>query len=484
MRALPLVLITAVLIGCPPPSNPDGGGGGGGGGGAAMGGGHAGGGMATGGGPTGGGTGTGGATGTGGGGHIIPPNPDGGWCAQPGAWVHDDGGYHQVSGLTGPGRDLSWMQLPEGFCARYFGNVGNPREMRFAPGGELFVASPTMGTTSGGPQGTASIKVLPDDNNDGLADTTLDWRTGLPATQGILFANGSFYYQNFTHIMKEPYASGDRAPTGQPVEVANILVYVSSGHWPKTLDQAEDGTIYVSNGGDEGELCDPTRPFHGGILALDANGDGGVREIAKGLRNPIYVRCHHDGNNRCFADELARDYSTSVGGREKLLPIREGDDWGYPCCASYQLPYTDVCLACSAITEPMGSSSATCMSAAECSPKCDTTVPESASFIIGDTPFGLDFVDTQFPPPWDHHVFIAPHGAFGTWVGARVVGVRMDPATGLAIDGGVKENFLQGWDDGLRDHGRPSDITAAPDGRLFISNDQTGDIIWIAPTGP
>ncbi len=49
-----------------------------------------------------------------------------------------------------------------------------------------------------------------------------------------------------------------------------------------------------------------------------------------GLRNPIDVKCHRDGNNHCFATELDRDYSTSEGGREKLLPIHASDNWGYP----------------------------------------------------------------------------------------------------------------------------------------------------------
>jgi glucose/arabinose dehydrogenase len=400
--------------------------------------------------------------------------------------VHDnDGGYHAVSGLTG--HDLSWLTLPPGFCARYFGNMGNCREMRFAPSGELFVASPTTGTTSGGPQGQAAIEVLPDDNNDGFADDALVWRTGLASTQGLLFVDGGFYYQDGTRIMLEPYAPGDRAPTGTPVQAANITVYVSGGHWPKTLDIADDGTIYVTNGGDEGELCDTTRPFHGGILALDPTATGGAREIAKGLRNPIYLRCHHDGNNRCFADELARDYSTSVGGREKLLPVHAGDDWGYPCCASQDLPYTDVCLGCGSFgSDTSANSSAQCVASAQCSPLCTAIEPELAGFLIGDTPFGLDFVDNQFPAPWDHRVFIAPHGAFGTWVGARIVAVPIDPATGLPpLDAGTgKVDFLNGWDDGQHDHGRPADITVSADGRLFISNDQNGDIIWIAPIGP
>ncbi|MGC4087477.1 MAG: hypothetical protein QM756_06220, partial [Polyangiaceae bacterium] len=63
---------------------------------------------------------------------------------------------------------ISFLKLPEGFCAHYFGNVGNVRQIRFAPGGELFVASPTKGTTGGGVNGKSAMVVMPDDDRDGL----------------------------------------------------------------------------------------------------------------------------------------------------------------------------------------------------------------------------------------------------------------------------------------------------------------------------
>jgi glucose/arabinose dehydrogenase len=426
--------------------------------------------------------------------HVTPGSNDGGWCDRPGAWVHASDGYHQVGGGSDdPGADLSWLSLPEGYCAHYFGNVGNCRQLRFAPGGELFVASPTTGTTSGGAKGQAAIIVLTDDDHDGTADSQqITWRGGLTSTQGLLFVDGGFYFQDQTRIMLEPYKAGDRAPTGTPQKVADITVYSSGGHWPKTLDQSDDGTIYVSNGGDQGETCQAPQPFHGGILALDPSDPMGAREVAKGLRNPIYVRCHHDGHGACFADELARDYSENMNGREKLLPIRAGDDWGYPCCGSQNLPYTDACLACSPDTEPMSSSLPACTAGSQCSPKCEGVVPETASFVIGDTPFGLDFIDGQFPSPWDHHVFVAPHGAFGSWVGARVVGIAYDPstnqpATGSNLPGestGAMKDFATGWDDGNRLHGRPADVTVSTDGRLFVSSDEDGVILWIAPISP
>jgi hypothetical protein len=42
-------------------------------------------------------------------------------------------------------------------------------------------------------------------------------------------------------------------------------------------------------------------------------------------------------------------------------------------------------------------------------------------------------------------------------------------------------DFGTGWDDGRRLHGRPANVTFARDGRLFIGNDNDGDIIWVAP---
>jgi glucose/arabinose dehydrogenase len=59
-------------------------------------------------------------------------------------------------------------------------------------------------------------------------------------------------------------------------------------------------------------------------------------------------------------------------------------------------------------------------------------------------------------------------------LGARVVGISFDLAGAMA-------DFLEGWDDGAHMHGRPADVTVSDDGRLFIANDTTGEIFWVAP---
>jgi glucose/arabinose dehydrogenase len=389
---------------------------------------------------------------------------DGHFCAMPGTIQYGSTGTYVVPGGVASAPSLSWLHLPVGFCAHYFGTIGNARQMRFAPGGELFVASPTTGTTGGGASGLGAIVIVPDDNQDGNADGPLTFLGSIASTQGLLFTKDYFYWQNDTQILRMPYVSGQRAAVGPPELMANITIYTSSLHWPKTLDEADDGTIYVANGGDQGETCDPTHPFHGGILKLD--GSPGGAPVAQGLRNPIAVRCAR-GHNRCFAAELAKDYSAEDSGREKLLPIHDGDDWGYPCCASQNLPYTDVM--------PV--------------PDCSGVTPESTSFVIGNTPFSFDFEAGAWPAPWKTNVFVPLHGVAGSWEGARIISVTMDPTSGLPVQSsdlpgtnpGGFQDFATGWDDKTQKHGRPAAVTFAPDGRMFVANDTNGVILWITP---
>jgi hypothetical protein len=269
---------------------------------------------------------------------VYPDAASRRFCDLPGTVQFTSGGKLVMAGGESVDK-LQFVDLPTGFCIHYFGNIGNTRQLRVAPGGELFVASPITGTTGGGSGGRAAIVILADDDGDGTAETSIPFLEGIPSTQGLLFANEHFYYQSGTKILRRPYVRGDRAPREPVEQMADVTIYSSPIHWPKVMDQADDGTIYVGNGGDQFELCDPTHPFRGGVLKLD--GSPGGMPVAKGFRNPIGVRCQR-GHNRCFATELSMDYTAEFGGREKLVPIRAGDDWGFPCCFTREMPAPDV----------------------------------------------------------------------------------------------------------------------------------------------
>jgi glucose/arabinose dehydrogenase len=271
--------------------------------------------------------------------------------------------------------------------------------------------------------------------------------------------------------MRLPYATGDRAPSAAAAQVADISTYdTSTVHWPRPLDVADDGTIYVGNAADEDSQCGTPHPFLGGILKIDPAPGGpnpnGV-PVAKGFRNPISIRCEH-GTGLCFAIELAKDFTFGVG-REKLVPIRDGDDWGFPCCATQNLGYGDV-----------GDAG-----------DCSGVAPENNSFYVSVTPFSLDFEPGNWPAPWAHQIFIATHGAAGSWAGERLVAIPTDSSgmprrsSTLGTDAANVEgmtDFATGWDDGTKAHGRPAALAFSHDGRLFVANDNDGVIFWISPT--
>jgi glucose/arabinose dehydrogenase len=360
--------------------------------------------------------------------------------------------------------DLSFMKLPDGYCVHYFATVATARAIRFAPGGELFVASPAQIVSGGAPAGAGAIFDIPDDNGDGYGDSNITFQDNLPATQGMLFFNGAFYYQDHTSVMAVPYTSGERTNTEAPTQMVEITAYVSVGHWPKTLDVADDGTIYVTNGSDQNESCVTPHVFNGGIFAIDGSPNG--KEIAQGFRNPMYMRCQR-GHDNCFVDELTLDGSGGSGGREKMALFAAGQDWGFPCCATQNLPFSG--------TMP--------------TPDCSGVQADTDSFKVSNTPFGLDFETGVWPAPFTHNAFIAMHGAFSSWVGARIVAIQTDPSTGQPLpasnvngtDTGGMSDFLTGYDDGTQSHGRPADITFAKDGRMFVADDVNGVIVWVAP---
>ncbi len=401
--------------------------------------------------------------------HRTPPTPSTtNFCALPGSVVWSNGASNVVPGGPSSAPDLGWLKVPDGFCVHYFATVPETRNLRFSPSGDLFVASPGRPSAGGAPAGLSAIVVLPDDNHDGVADSTVTYRSGLVTTHGLLFLDGSLYYQNGTQVFKAPYTTGDRVSTSPGVPVLDVNVYVSPDHWAKAIDADDNGNIYVTNGGDEGEECSgaelTTAPaFHGGIVRIDGSPNGEL--IARGLRNAYALRCAK-GTGTCFGLELGRDFSPELGSREKLFPVHAGDNWGFPCCATANTPYADY-------------SSPT--------PDCSEVRSEEDSFVIDHTPFGLDFEQGSWAGTFQYRAFVANHGYFVSWYGARVLAIATDPRTGWPeraqetdAGGAVMMDFATGWDDGAQDHGRPAAVTFAPDGRLFIGDDMNGVIVWVA----
>jgi glucose/arabinose dehydrogenase len=379
----------------------------------------------------------------------VPP-PD----APPGTWC-------RLGGTVAGGI------VPSGFCIRRFvgaddhqplhSPVMEPRTMSFAPNGDLFVGAPMSAGAGGGSGGPGAILVLSDDNHDGIAEVH-HFLDGVADVHGIAVGPSSIYFTRNDSVWSTPYAVGQRAAQtsgGTPV-MTRVGDIPTPGRTTHGLALSHGGTLYVTNaaGSTTGTCPDPGSGY---IRQIHSDGTG--TNVAIGFRNPMYIRCHF-ADETCFATELGEDGGASYGAREKLLSIRPSTNYGYPCCATTNMPAPGYM-------------------------SCGTVTMEEVQFTLNDTPFGMDWERGLWPAPYQSVMCVAKHGSFyssPSWVGTGVFCAPTNPTT--HSPSAPFQIFVDGFGSGHISAGqlyRAADLAFAPDGRMFVSDDIANEIYYIAP---
>jgi glucose/arabinose dehydrogenase len=354
------------------------------------------------------------------------------------------------------GSDVAGIGVPAGFCLRKFADVPTPRVLAFAPNGDVFVSSPSAQTPGGAPVGASSIFLL---RQVSLASppVRLTFASGsqFATVHGLLVRPDAVYFTTMDAVYMIPYATGETAARSEaPVRVADLTDDALSIRWTHSLAQGLDGSLYVSRGQFESSVCPPPNPQTGAVLRI-ASGNPKGDIVVRGMRDPLFLRCMPWG--KCYAMELSGDGWTGIGGEEKLIELRDGDDVGYPCCIGRDTPNPEM--------TP--------------TPDCSQTAPALHAFPLHDTPFGFDWErNGVWPGPYAGAFFVGLHGQFGSWRNAGLQWAPIDPATHLPT--GSTTSFLTGVGRGGAIN-RVADVMFAPDGRLFFTDDQGGAIYWIAP---
>jgi glucose/arabinose dehydrogenase len=368
------------------------------------------------------------------------------------------------------------LQVPPGFAVSLFARgLDAPRELKRAPNGDIFVAETNAGT----------ILVLPPGGPDKDRKPAA-FATDLDGPFGMAFFPAKdphwLYVATNIHILRFPYAAGDRAARGRPEIVARLDIS-DGGHFTRDLLFSADGQkLYVSIGSQSNDaeglapISDDERKRlpkgavpgeetrRADVLAFDTSGKNG-HVFATGLRNCVgLARPPASGDVYCatnerdgLGDDLPPDYVTRV---------REGGFYGWPWY------YTGN-------HEDPGHTGERPDLAAEAITPDVLIQPHSA-------PLGLTFYDAPdgavaaFPPAYRSDGFAALHGS---WNRARRTGykvVRIVMKDGVPT--GAYEDFLIGFvnPDG-RVWGRPVGVVTAADGALLVSEDQSGTIWRIAP---
>ncbi|HEU5234048.1 MAG TPA: sorbosone dehydrogenase family protein [Terriglobales bacterium] len=359
----------------------------------------------------------------------------------------------------------AWPQAPAGFNVDlYATGLHNPRLMRTAPNGDLFVAESDEG----------DVKVFRGIGKDGKPERTEVFATGLRKPFGINFYPPGpspqwVYIGNTDSVVRFPYKNGDMKAAGREQKIADLPGgghLRGGGHWTRDIVFSPDGKkMFVSVGSHSNVDDTDNNPveFHRADV-LEFNPDGsGLRVYAWGIRNCVGEAIHpKTGELWCSVNE--RDEIGDNLPPDYITHVQEGGFYGWPWyyIGGHQDPrhkgkhpeLKDKVIVPDVLVQP-----------------------HIASLEM------LFYEGKQFPPEYRGDIFAAEHGSWNKHrrAGYEVLRVPMHQ-TGRAQD--EYEDFLTGFvtKDG-QVWGRPVGVSVGQDGSLFVSDDGTNSIWRVSYTG-
>ena len=381
--------------------------------------------------------------------HIRP-----GDLPPPHASASVDNGAHVIDRPA-----TAWPQAPKGFKVElYADKLSNPRLIRTAPNGDLFVAESK----------SDEVRVLRGRGPDGRAQRAEIFARDLRQPFGIAFypPGGDprwVYVANTDSVWRFPYRNGDLSARGPRETITDQIPgggrLRGGGHWTRDLAFSLDGKkMFVSVGShsNNDDLDGNADEVHRADI-LELNPDGtGLRVYAWGIRNPVGIAIQPatgvlwtSVNERDrLGNDLVPDYITRV---------QDGGFYGWPWFYIGGNP----------------------------DPRHAGKHPElRAKVIVPDVLLqahhaSLELVfygGKQFPADYQGDVFAAQHGSWNRnpRTGYEVIRVPLRQ-TGRAS--GDYEDFLTGFvtPDG-QVWGRPVGVDVASDGALMVSDDGSNSI--------
>ena len=363
-----------------------------------------------------------------------------------------------------PRPEGAWPKSLPGFkVEQYYTGLDQPRLIRTAPNGDLFVAISYQN----------KVMVFRGVDANGRPKQVSTYAEGLSQPFGIAFypagPNPKWVYIGDTDaVVRFPYKNGDLKASGAPEKLADLPGggrLRGGGHWTRDVVFSKDGQQMFVSVGSHSNVDDPdTHPeeFHrADVLEFTPEGKF-VKIYAYGIRNcvgeainPTTGQLWCSTNERdMLGDNLVPDYITH---------IEDGGFYGWPWFY-------------------MGGN---------WDPRQQGKHPELKNKVL--TPdvllqshfasLEMTFYEgSQFPASYKGDAFAAEHGS---WNKAKRAGYEVILAPmhdGKAT--GAYEDFLTGFTtaDG-HVWGRPVGVTVANDGSLFVTDDGSGSIWHVSYTG-
>lgn len=358
----------------------------------------------------------------------------------------------------------AWPKSLPGFkVEQYYTGLDQPREIRTAPNGDLFVALSYQN----------KVMVFRGVNAQGKPEQVSTFATGLSQPFGIAFyppgPNPKWVYiGNTDSVVRFPYKNGDLKASGPEQKLTDLPGggrLRGGGHWTRDIVFSKDGQrMFVSVGSHSNDDDSDTHPeeFHrADVLEFTPQGKFvkvyayGIRNCVGEAMNPTTGQLWCSTNERdMLGDNLVPDYITHV---------QEGGFYGWPWF--YMGGHWD--------------------------PRQKGKHPELKDKVI--TPdvllqphfasLEMTFYEgSQFPSEYKGDAFAAEHGSWNRSKRAGYEVILVPMHDGKAT--GAYEDFLTGFTrpDG-KVWGRPVGVTVAKDGSLFVTDDGSGSIWHVSYVG-
>lgn len=260
-------------------------------------------------------------------------------------------------------------------------------------------------------------------------------------------------------LVRYRFKRGETAPTSTPEVLATFpdygLSYKYGGwHLTRTIAIGND-KIYVSVGS-SCNACEEKEEVRASVIEMDPDGKN-QKHFARGLRNAVGLRWIGE---QLFATNMGSDHLGDNKPADTMYALADGTNYGWPYC--YQSGP-------SRFPDPkfnLGSKKMSCRN-----------VPAAyASFDAHSSPLGLEYFDRNNEGELRDVFLVGLHGSTKEHLnrGYRVVRLR-----GIESRTATPENFIDGFLEGKKIHGRPCDILNLGNNSFLLTDDYAGVVYYV-----
>jgi glucose/arabinose dehydrogenase len=272
-----------------------------------------------------------------------------------------------------------------------------------------------------------------------------------------------FYLALTKNLLRYKYNAGEATPGSQPQVLATFpdygLNYKYGGwHLTRTIAIGGNGKAYVSVGS-SCNACEEKEEARASILEMDPDGKNQKR-FAYGLRNAVGLRWVKD---RLYATNMGSDHLGDHKPADTMYTVKDSANYGWPYCyQSGTRRFPD-------LQFNVGGKKMNCRKA-----------PRAyAAFDAHSSPLGLEYFDAGNASNGGElrdSFLIALHGSTKKQLnrGYRVVRLR-----GNDVRATETEDFISGFLEAGKVHGRPVDVLNFGTDAFLLTDDYAGVVYYV-----